>query len=412
MESKNNEKSCQYLLGTDERQKWMDKYFFSPKGIGFLEPGTEALDSAAMSAYNIAKSSYQVRPEVFNIAYLEKTLKLDRKEIIKRLHRLYDERLMMFVMNPATQVYGWGLYYWLVKLKKDTPKEVKEKLAEWYQNKDDICTGYECTGDFDFFNGNHMRVLDNLLYDVIGPWKDNPEVDFVHLCPVRRDIRESHVNMWDAPGEEYRKAVFDDKQIEKLVKIQDKMDKTDFEIIKALNAKRPMEDFFDFDVLAEISGLDPKDMCTEIKEIVEKKRIIVPMFYLNFMKLGLTNHMFIIRTFQNIPSYRKAQIADELSFMKEFNTVLEFTDAFYDMTVWAYNETADIDALRDKLYSYSEIEEVREADATRQFRRWVCRLDDKNDYWEECVFTDDFLEDRTSKKDTLCRFCKTGKEEK
>ena len=31
------------------------------------------------------------------------------------------------------------------------------------------------------------------------------------------------------------------------------------------------------------------------------------------------------------------------------------------------------------------------------YRRWVCRLDEQNGYWEECVFTDDFLEDRTDK---------------
>ena len=60
-------------------------------------------------------------------------------------------------------VYGWGLYYWVVKLKDGTDPKVKAEFAKWYQNKDDICTGYLAEGDSDFFNGNHMRVLDNLL---------------------------------------------------------------------------------------------------------------------------------------------------------------------------------------------------------------------------------------------------------
>lgn len=245
-------------------------------------------------------------------------------------------------MNPATQVYGWGLYYWLVKLKQNTTKEEKQKLSDWFQNKDDICTGYVCDGDFDYCNGNHMRVLDNLLADVIGPWKNNPEVEFVHLCPIRRDIRESHVNMWDACGDGYREVVWGKGEMEKLAKVQDKMDLTDLKILQALNTKRPMEDFFDFKVLKDISGLDPDEMLAGIKEVVEQKRIIVPMFYFNFMKLGLTNHMFVIRLFQTIPDYRKAEIADELSRIGEFNTVFEFSDSFYDISVWAYNETTDI----------------------------------------------------------------------
>lgn len=409
----NTKKSQPYSLGTNEAQQWMKKYFFAPKGIGFLEPGVESLDSASMSAYNIAKSMYQIHPEVFNMEYLSKTVKLGKDEIIKRILRMYDEHLIMFVMNPATQVYGWGLYYWIVKLKSDASPLAKKELSNWYQNKDDICTGYETKGDFDFFNGNHMRVLDNLLSDVIEPWKNNPEVDYVHLCPVRRDIRESHVNMWDSPGEDYRECIFGEGELEKTAKMQNKMDLMDLKIVEALNTKRPVEQIFDFKVLSDISGLSAEDMLKGIKEIVEAKRILVPIFYLNFMKLGISNHMFVIRIFQTIPSYRKAEIADELSKIKDFNTVLEFTDSFYDITVWAYNQTCDINALRQKLYSYSEIEEIKEADCNKQFRRWVCRLDDENGYWEECVFTDDFLEDRTKKASPrLCSLYNNDKEDK
>ena len=257
-----------------------------------------------------------------------------------------------------------------------------------------------------------MRVLDNLLSDVIGPWRNNPEIDHVHLLPVRRDLRESNVNQFDAPGDDYMDFVFPQEMFDKLAQIQDKMDADDLKIYAALNKKRPMEDYFDFDVLADISGLDPEQMKTDITNLVENKRTVVPLFHLDFPKLGLTNHMFVIRTFQNIPCYRKAQIADELSRMPEFNTVFEYTDSFYDIGVWAFPELTDIDALRDKLQEYSEIETILEADSGRQFRRWVCRLDDEHDFWEECVFTDDFLEDRTAQKNpALCSMSKGGTEQ-
>ncbi len=95
--------------------------------------------------------------------------------------------------------------------------------------------------------------------------------------------------------------------------------------------------------------------------------------------------------FQTTPCYRKAEIVDELAAIAEFNLVKEFSDAFYDVILLSYNQITDIDALRQKIRGYAEIEEIKEADIPRMYRRWVCRLDEKNGYWEECVFTDDFF---------------------
>lgn len=391
-----------YELGTEERQGWMDNYFFRPRGIGFTENGTVPLDSAEMSAYNIAKSCYQIYPEVFNLNYISEVTKVEKEEIKKRIRRMYDEHLIMFVMNPATQVYGWGLYYWVVKLKEGTTKEQKAVLSKWFQDKDDICTGYETDGEFDFFNGNHMRVLDNLLSDVIAPWKENEYVDYVHLCPIRRDVRESNVNMWDVKGDGYRKHVWGKDQIKKLFEVQDKIDEIDFAIIDAINSTESIGDMLDYDVLAQLSGLDSETMKKDLIKIVDEKRIILPMIYLNFRALGLSMKMYLIRLFQIIPSARKAEIVDELSEIPELNNVLEFSDSLYDIMVTAYNELTDLDKMRDILDGYGEIEEIKEADTKRQYRRWVCRLDDENGYWEECVFTDDFLQDRTQYNTVRC----------
>lgn len=405
-------KSCpDYTLGSKNFTDWKNRYFFTPRGIGFFEPGVVSADDASMSAYNVAKSSYQIHPEVFNMDYLSKATGLKKDDIIKRIKRMYDERFIMYVYNPATQVMGFGLYYWFVKLKEGTSAQEKAELSNWFQNKDDICSGYQCNGgDFDFYNGNHMRVLDNLLSSVIEPWKNKSCIEFVHICPIRRDIRESHVNLWDAPGDTYRENYWGEGQLEKLAKIQKHLDLNDLKIVKALNDKKPVKDMFDFKVLANISGLNANDMLEGFKDLVETKRIVVPLVYLNFEKLGLTNKMFVIRLFQTIPSYRKAEIIDELTAIKEFNLVKEFTDAFYDAVCFAYNEITDIETLRKKINSYAEVEEIKEADINLMFRRWVCRLDDKNGFWEECVFTDDFLEDRTDKNSPV--YCPIiGKEE-
>ena len=385
-----------YMIGTEEQQKWIQKYFFCPRGLSFFEPGAVPMDNPVMSAFNIAKASYQIRPEVFNMDYLSKSLNLKKEEIIKRMKRLYDERLIMYVMTPPMQLIGYGLYYWVVKLKEGTSKEKKQALSEWFQNKDEICTGAEAEGDFDYFNGCHMRVLDNLIYDIFYRLRDLPEVEYVHTVPIRRAIRDLYTNMPDSLND-YRKFFLDDDTIKRLAKMQDKMDLTDLRIFKALNTKRPMEEVYDFKVLHEISGLNPDEMLMGIKAVIENNRMLVPAFHFNTRKMGLKNRLFLIKLFQMTPSYRKAEIADEIATIPEFNVINEFTDSFYDIGAAAYADLTDTDALFEKINSFSEVEDVKVVDFTREFRRFTCRLDAENGMWEECVLTDDFLSDITRK---------------
>lgn len=400
-----------YLLGTDQQQSWMKENCFPPRGYGFAEPGTFGLDATEVAAYNVAKSFYQVYPEVWNIDYIAEKTGADREDIKARLQRMYDERLIMFVMNPNVAVYGWGLYYWVVKLKEGTTPEQKAEFAKWYQNKDDICTGYACEGDFDFFNGNHMRVIDNLLADVIQPWKDRPEVEYVHLCPIRADVRESLVNQWDVPQDRYRNFVFGEEQLEKFLQVQDRMDRTDFEIVRALNDTKSIADMFNFEMLEKLSGLDGEQMKKDIIMCVDERKFMLPMIYINYRNLGMTMQMYLVRMFQNVPSFRKAEIVNEFSLMPEFVDIFQFGDSFYDCLLSVYAEINDVQAIREKLESYAEIEEVWTANSPRQFRRWVARLDDDNGYWEECVMTDDFLQNRLENGTVRCVFSTDPKEE-
>ena len=94
-----------------------------------------------------------------------------------------------------------------------------------------------------------MRVLDNLLCGVIEPIRRNRWVESIHLCPIRRDVRESHVNLWDAPKADYRRYLWSDAQKTNFLNSQNEMDATDFAIIDILNNVTSIEDFFDYEVL-------------------------------------------------------------------------------------------------------------------------------------------------------------------
>ena len=118
------EKQKQYRIGTDEQQAYLRDYNFPPKGYGYLEPGVVSTDSNDFVAFQVAKSFYQVYPEVFNLAYIEKKTGIKKAEIKKRLSRMYRDHEIMLVFNPAVSIMGWGLYYWIVKLKKTATRGV------------------------------------------------------------------------------------------------------------------------------------------------------------------------------------------------------------------------------------------------------------------------------------------------
>ena len=399
-----------YMIGSDEQQAYLNDYNWNVKGYSFFEPGVVSTDHKFYSAFNVAKSFYQIYPEVFNLPYIAAAVGLNQEDVKARLKKMYDNRQIMMVKNSCVGVLGFGLYYWIVKLKEGLGKEQRQEFVDWMQNNDQICTGYamDAGGDFDFFNGNHMRNLDNLLGGVLDKFRFRDEVAYVHICPVRRLVRESHVNQFDAK-ENFRKYFWSAEQKQKLLALQTAMDSYDLAIIEAINNTESVADMFDYDVLAKLSGLDAEEMKKDFVYLVEQTKSVIPMVYFNYRALGLKMHFYLVSMFQNTPTWRSEQICDELSLMPEFANIFDFADAHHNLMLSCYEEITDLDKIKAKLQSYGEIGEILEASSSRQLRRWTCRLDDENGLWEECVFTDDVLQDRTVNTGVICPACKEEK---
>lgn len=399
-----------YMIGSDEQQAYLNDYNWNVKGYSFFEPGVVSTDHKFYSAFNVAKSFYQIYPEVFNLPYIAAAVGLNQEDVKARLKKMYDNRQIMLVKNSCVGVLGFGLYYWIVKLKEGLGKEQRQEFVDWMQNNDQICTGYamDAGGDFDFFNGNHMRNLDNLLGGVLDKFRFRDEVAYVHICPVRRLVRESHVNQFDAK-ENFRKYFWSAEQKQKLLALQTAMDSYDLAIIEAINNTESVADMFDYDVLAKLSGLDAEEMKKDFVYLVEQTKSVIPMVYFNYRALGLKMHFYLVSMFQNTPTWRSEQICDELSLMPEFANIFDFADAHHNLMLSCYEEITDLDKIKAELQSYGEIGEILEASSSRQLRRWTCRLDDENGLWEECVFTDDVLQDRTVNTGVICPACKEEK---
>jgi hypothetical protein len=398
-----------YKIGTPEQQAYLKKYNYVPHGYGFVEPGTTPADAAEYAAFNIAKAMYQTHPEVFNLRRIHEKCGISEEEAAQRLADMYEKHEIMLVANSCVNIFGWGLYYWVVKLKKDTTPEERKDLSDWFQNNDQICTGYAMDpgGDFDYFNGNHMRNLDNLLCGVLDQFRTRRCVEYVHIVPVRRLIRESHVNQFDAK-DDYRHYFWSEEQMKNVLTFQNKMDAVDFAIIDALNNTDSIGEMFDFDVLGRLSGLDGEQMKKDLCAIVDDHHDRMPLIYFNYRALGLRMHFFLVSFFQNTPTWRSEEIADEMAENPAFENIFDFADAHHNMILSAYEDITDLEAIRAKILSYGEVMEVLEATSSRQFRRWTNRLDYEDGWYEESIFTDDLLQDRSVQSSVVCPACKGG----
>jgi len=377
-------KSTQVTTDVNEAG-WRSRYRLPPRGIGYLEPGMVDPNSGETLAYRIAKSIYQQRPDVFNLAWLCRESRLDRQEIQHRFRRLYDERLVMLAAAPAVQIYGQGLYYWFNKIHAGTLGGVKDLVSESCQKNDAIWSGYKTSGAFDFVQGACAATLDQLLWDVVLPETANRHFAWTRLCPVARALRSEHVNLWDAPADKYREYEWADQELEALAKKQRKLDETDIRLIVALNRKRPVADYFDFGVLAEASGLDGGALQAGFERVVEERRQLVPVVYMNWQKLGLTQTIFAVRLRRDVALDARSRIVDGFSAVPDFHTVWQFTDAHYDIGLIACTQTTDTALLRKRIETTAEVDLVDEAEAYRQFRCWGCRLDDSAGMWEQCA---------------------------
>ena len=369
----------------EQGSEWRGRYRLPPRGIGYLEPGMVDPNSNAMLACRIAKSAYQQRPDVFNLQWLSKETGLAREDVSRRLHRLYDRRLVMFAAAPAVHLSGRGLYYWFGKFQTGTFLGVKDLAAASCRKNDAIWNGYETSGAFDFVHGACASTLDQLFWDLVLPETQQSHFDWIRVCPVSRALRYEHMNLWDAPDGRYRQYQWGASEPQALANRQHEMDESDIRLILALNRERPVSDYFDFRVLAEVSGLDPLALQEGIERAMEGCRQLIPVVYLNWQKLGLTQTVFAIRLRRDVALDAKSRIADRLASIPEFHTVWQFSDAHYDLGLIACTDTADIASMRGRIDSIAEVDVCDEAAAARQSRFWGCRLDDSSGMWEQCA---------------------------
>jgi len=371
-------------------QQYLQNYWTAPSIFGSVEPFVvDYATDPTVGGYNIAKSAYQTRHDVFNLDYVAREVGITKDEIESRLKKMIDDHTIMLVLNGNVFAMGFSIYSWLVKLRDGCTPEQREEVTNFMQNQDETCSDIAGEGDFDFLLWNHIGVLDFLLNTIIKPVASFPQVENIHICPVARYVREEKVAHWRAPMGTTREFYITDEEIERFPEVQTYWDETDVKIYCALNKKRPVEDFFNFSVLAELSGLKAEDLKGKMKSYVEELPIMIPLFVPNWRKLGLTKHFFVVRLYRGLPTKDKFSIVDELATNPVWETLWQFTQGYYDIIVSAYKELNDIDKLRAQLRAIPGVEEIREFDAYRMLRRWTCRLDEEDGFWENCVMTND-----------------------
>jgi|GEM_PF-377369 len=371
---KKNRPASREPAGRD-RPDWTDECRFPSRGLAFREPNAVPSNHPRMSAFHLGRLVSRFQADAFNLGWLSSRTDIDISRLRIRINRMFDEGLIAPVLFPALQTRGWGMYYWFVKLADGTPDAAKGLLSERFRRSGSMACGFETEGRVDFFNGTCARTIDHLFQSFIEPWAEEAEVEVIHVAPLSRDIREDGMNLWDAPAEQYREFFQEHRERLRLAEIQDRLDATDIEIVYAINQKRAIEDFFDFDLLSEKSIVFPNGMREGFEGLIVSERVLVPLVYLNWPRLGLSQRMFIVRLHHETTSLRKNRIADELASVHGFGSVWEFTESFFDLGLWACEQTAEIEELSKKIRSFTEVASVDECRVIGQYRRWMDRAE-------------------------------------
>ncbi len=360
-----------------------DKYYWPPeRGYHKLLPfAKEYLKKENTSGYALAKATRTA--DIVNLDYVTQKVGISKKEAAKRINRMFDEHLIRLTADSPIDNRGFGLYYTAIKLKPEATPEQKAKLSEIMQNEDHVCTGYEVEGDFDFVPAFHVTTLEVSEKYVRSYFEKSGVLESYQLLPIQRILRQERINHWGAPISMWNEVVYAPNEFEKLAKIQDKLDITDLKIIEAMQEKRAAKDFYNWDFVAKKTGLKKDGLINGLEHAWAERMFVLPVF-MNWMKLGYTNHIFFVKMSRKLTSDEKLAIGDKFAENPSFNLVFQFNDCEFTYALGAWTKLTDIDALRDAIKGVSGVEGIKEVNLTRQWRQWTCRLDDDN--WDNCKY--------------------------
>jgi len=204
-----------------------------------------------------------------------------------------------------------------------------------------------------------------------------PEIEEIKCLPVMRLIRQERIWHWDAERSKWREPIYAPNEFEKLAQIQNKLDKTDLEIIKLLNKKKDIKDQYNINFFSKNIEKTQK-----ILERLYEKRMLVSPIFLNWMKLNYTPHFILVKLNDKLSTAEKIEIANKIAENPIFNLVFQHNDSYFDLSLCVYKNIVDMKTLKDELSKIREIKETKEMDATKQYRMWTLMLNDKE--WGEC----------------------------
>jgi len=354
-------------------------YFGWQKGYRLPEERVMRLFRSATYLLPIGTIEYNATsPKIFNITRISKRLGISRDEVEKRLKRMFDDRLLLTVSNVATQqgaFGGFGLYYLAVKLKKGAEKK-KRELSEKLLEEDLLCTSFEGEGDFDFFVGTHISTLDKLRTLILNKYFNINEIEEIILLPVQRLVKDKRVFHWDAPLNLWLEYTFDEREVKKLLEVQNQLDETDIRIVIELNKAKSAIDKFNLDAFGRA-----KDKMQRILSEFFNQRALVVVSILNWMKLNINPYVFFITFDEKLPSDKRVELVDKFCENPAFFWIYQHNDSQVDCTLMTFEKLWDIKEIRSYLKSFKEVSVIKEMRLTRQYRQWAVRMDDK--HWGE-----------------------------
>jgi len=339
---------------------------FETGGIGYKEFGD--LRAAIYGAIKEAGA------EAYPLDYIASETGLSKSEVADRINRMMNEKYFALIMSldvNGAKFFPYYVYYAAVKLKPGTTAAEKEVMTEKIRDDIMFCTSYELDGDFDYWIGWHVESWES-WFEEVRPVLEDDLIESYTLLPMSAQIRHGMLNGYALP--EMAGDIFYPSNFDALPTVTNgKVTSEDVKIIRAWNKKLPLEQKFNWDKVAEISGKSKDDLISTLGGLSDSKILLGPFWGFNWKALGVNRHFFFVQLKNAITDSRKEELIYAFAKENDFSLVYYHNDSLIKFTLIAPEGLADINQCRNKIESIcgDDLVHIYEAEEVQQLRWWT-----------------------------------------
>ncbi|MCD6183963.1 MAG: Lrp/AsnC family transcriptional regulator [Thermovirga sp.] len=339
---------------------------FDTGGMGYKEFGD--LRAAIYGAIKEAGA------KAYPLDYIASKTGLSKSKVADRINRMANEKYFTPIMSinvNTTKFFPYYVYYVAVKLKPGISATEKEALTKKIRDNVMFCTSYELDGDFDYWIGWHIDSWESWSKK-IQPALEDDAIESYILLPTSAQIRHGMINAYAVPEDMVCDVSYPSNFNDLPTVTNGKVTSEDVEIIRAWNKRLPLEQQFNWDKVAKISGKSKDDLLSTLKGLRDSKILFGPYWGFNWKALGVNRRFFFVQLKNALPDSRRVELISDFARANNFSLAYYQNDSLIKFTLIAPEGLADINQCRNKIKTIcgDDLVHIYEAKEVQQLRWW------------------------------------------